>query len=73
MSAYYKNLLEVEKDIQILQLKNEIQEEKIKLRLGQMKQDLSPQNLFQDVFANAAKGITVFKILRNLFKKIKSR
>lgn len=73
MADYYKNLLEVEKDIQILQLKNEIQEEKIKLKLGQMKQDLSPQNLFQDVFANASKGIMAFKILRNLFKKFRSR
>jgi len=69
--GFYKSIEEIERDIEILKLKSSIQEEKIKLRMYQTKEDLAPQNLFKDLLAQTSIGISIFKIIRQVLKRRK--
>lgn len=71
--SYYKSIEEIERDIEILKLKSQIEEEKMKIRFYQMKEDLSPRNLFGNLFADASKGIAIFRVLRSVYKKIRNK
>lgn len=66
---YYNNIEEIERDIEILKLKTEIQEEKIKLRIQHLKADLAPKTLFQDLLLETTKGISALGIIRRLIRK----
>lgn len=69
--SYYKNIEEIERDIEILNLKSQIEEEKMKIRFYQMKEEMAPRNLFANLFADASKGIAIFKIVRSLYQRIR--
>jgi len=70
---YYKNIEEIERDIEILKLKNQIEEEKLKLRWFQIKEDLAPKNLFQNFISGASKSISAFQLLNSFLRKRRKR
>lgn len=61
--SYYKNIEQIDRDIEILKLKNQIEEEKIKLRFHQVKEDLNPKTIVSDLISNATKSFSILKIL----------
>lgn len=67
--SYYKNIAEIERDIEILELKNQIEEEKIKLRFYQIKEDLSPKTLARNFILGATKRFSALKILNHFIRK----
>lgn len=67
--SYYNNVKEIEKDIEILKLKNQIEEEKIKLRFHQMREDLSPKTLTRNFILGATKSFSGLKILNHFIRK----
>lgn len=71
--SYYKNVEEIERDIEILKLKSQIQEEKLKIQFYQMKEDLTPSNLFRNIFADASRGIAIIKIVHSIYKRLRRK
>lgn len=68
--SYYKNIEEIERDIAILKLKSEIQEEKIKLRFEHLKEELSPSSLIQGLIGgNSAKSLGILGLVLGLLRK----
>ncbi len=69
--GFYKSIEEIEKDIEILKLKSDIQEEKLKLRMYHAKEDLAPQNLFRELLAQTSIGISVIKLIGRFLRRKK--
>lgn len=61
--SYYKSTDDIDRDLEILELKSQIEEEKIKLRFREVKEDLNPKIIAADIIANATKSLSILKIV----------
>lgn len=61
--SYYESIDDIERDLEILELKSQIEEEKIRLRFKEAKQDLNPKVIAADLIANATKSLSILKIV----------
>lgn len=63
----YDTYEELEKEIRILKLQHEIDEERIKLNVQNVKEDLNPLSIASDVASSFAKNAIYLKIATKLF------
>lgn len=63
---YYRNLGEVERDIEISKLRADIEQEKLKLRANAVKRSFSRQSLLQNLFMETGKRISFAAVINAL-------
>ena len=64
---FYDTYEELEKEIRILKLQNEIDEERIKINVQNIKEDLNPLSMVSDVATSFAKNAIYLKAASKLF------
>ncbi len=69
----YRNLKEIDNDLRIMELKVHLEREKINIGIAELKKQTQPQALLKDFLASSVKHISVFGLLRGLFKSKKKR
>lgn len=70
---YYKNLKEVNKDLQVQKLKVDIAEEKINLEINKLKDSLKPQAIGKSLFTEIIKFISIKKLFDRIRGKKRKR
>jgi len=70
---YYRNLKDVERDIEISKLKADIEEEKLKLRVAKVKQAFSGRSLVRNAFTNPGSKLSFFSLINAYMKRRKRR
>ncbi|HLS30245.1 MAG TPA: DUF6327 family protein [Flavobacteriaceae bacterium] len=71
--SYYESIDDIDRDIEMLELKSQIEKEKIKLRFHQVKNEFSPKTIAADLVASATKSFSVLKILTSLVSGVRGR
>ncbi len=70
---YYKSIRELDRDLDILKLKTEIEQEKVKLHFGELKQSLSPKTMLSGIVPQVAKGFVLKKVFDKFRRKKKRK
>jgi len=68
----YKSFNELDKDLKVHELEAEIQQEKLKLHLNILRDELSPKTLFANTIGPLA-GVAVLKKMFKRFRRKKKR
>ncbi len=66
---HYKSIEQLDTDLEILKLRKEIGEEKIKLHLSQLREETAPRNLLKSALAELSNKISLDTLLQFIDKR----